>query len=422
MFALTARRNTKSQILRLNFREPEVSSYRKEDVVNRSVWGVLLIVGAAACGPGGIDTGGSPARRDGPPIRQPGDSYLTYYADDTGIRVRDARANVDSVLVSGATDVQSKPSPNGAYVGISYVRGDSSFMVMIDGQSGVVHPVHAGVRGTFTYAWAPGSDAIGVGYRPSSGRSAVLIVDTQGSVRNVGCSASNQFLAWRANGQVVVANSANVYTVRASNCATLETLPKRGKTQITYSHDGTRVVFERGGQLILASHNGANANPITNSQSGARNLVWSPSSRTLAFDLNSPRYRSVRHIGMFDVRRSQATFDGSEKPLGMPVDTNPCWSPSGSRLAFDRAYQRSGLGGDSYLQVERVVETFPGGQEATVSEELVRGRQVASDCLWADDDHIVAVTPDGVKIINVTDNVAYQMPEGAKVLYARVLR
>ncbi len=62
----------------------------------------------------------------GPPLVQPGDGYVMYYADNTGIRLRNTGARIDSVLLSAATDVQAKPSPDRNAVAVSFRRGGSA--------------------------------------------------------------------------------------------------------------------------------------------------------------------------------------------------------------------------------------------------------------------------------------------------------
>ncbi len=196
-----------------------------------------------------------PAR---PLLVQPVDGYVMYYADNTGIRLRNTVARVDSVLLSAATDVQAKPSPDRHAVAVSFRLGGSAHLIILDAATGAVSNVHsASGGGSYTFAWARGSDALGVGYRSTDGstRSAVLIADRAGNVRNVGCSVSNRFIAWRASGQIVVGDGTNIYAVDARNCETFATLPMSGKTDITYSPDGNRVAFKRGGALFLGDYN-----------------------------------------------------------------------------------------------------------------------------------------------------------------------
>ena len=346
-----------------------------------------------------------------------------YYADNTGIRLRNTGARVDSVLFSAATDVHAEPSPDNSAVAVSFRQGGSAHLVILDAATGAVLNVHSAPgSGSYTFAWARGSDTLGAGYRSTDGstRSAVLIADRAGNVRNVGCSVSNRFIAWRASGQIVVGDGTNIYTVDARNCETLATLPMRGKTDITYSPDGNRVVFKRGGSLFVAEYNGANAQQITDARSAASNPRWSPDSRKIAFEIQSSRYANITHVAVYDYVTGQATFRAEQRPLGVPDDHNPCWSPDGTRLSLDRSYARRGESG-SYVQKQKVITPVPGEDENVVLEELIRGAVPASEgCAWVDDSHIALVSTDGAKIFNVDTKVAYSLPDNVQLLFAKV--
>ena len=384
----------------------------------------LIAAGCASSGAGGP----VPSAAAGPPIAQPGDGYLMYYADATGVRIRSTGSVIDSVLIAGATDIEAKPSPDRSAVAVSYRQGDSTSLVLIDAASGAVSTVHSAAgRGSYTFVWARGSDALGAAYRPTggSGSGAVLIADRAGRVRNVGCTASNRFIAWRSGGggggQIVVGDGTNIYAVDARDCRTLATLPMRGKSHITYSPDGDRIFFKRAGSLFIAEYNGANAQQIAAPRSRAENMRWSPDSRKIAFEIQSPRYSNVTHVAVYDYATGQAAFNSEERPLGVPKDNNPCWSPDGTRISIDRTYSRRGEAGD-YVQKQKVIMRVPGNDEDVVVEELIRGSvsDERAACSWVDNLHIALVLADGPRILNVNTKVAYRMPSDARLLYVRV--
>ncbi len=396
-------------------------------VFGQSVLVVAVGLIAAGCASSGVPGSVSSAPA-GPPIVQPGDGYLMYYADATGVRIRSTGSVIDSVLIAGATDIEAKPSPDRSAVAVSYRGGDSTRLVLIDAGSGAVSTVHSAPgRGSYTFVWARGSDALGAAYRPTggSGSGAVLIADRAGRVRNVGCTASNRFIAWRSGGggggQIVVGDGTNIYAVDARDCRTLATLPMSGKSHITYSPDGNRIFFKRANSLFIAEYNGANAQQIAAPRSRAENMRWSPDSRKVAFEIQSPRYSNVTHVAVYDYATGQATFNSEERPLGAPKDTNPCWSPDGTRISIDRTYSRRGEAGD-YVQKQKVIMRVPGNDEDVVVEELIRGTvpDERDSCSWIDNRHIALVSADGPRILNVNTKVAYRMPSAARLLYARV--
>lgn len=391
----------------------------RDSIRRLMVCGVSFAVAACASGGGsGPDAEPVPA---GPPIDQPGGSFVMFYADPSGVRERRTSEEIDRVMIGGATDVTGLPSPNNRHVAVAYQRGDSTHLVMVDGETGASWSVHAAVgRGAYTMAWAGGSDALGVGFRPASGRGAVLIADLAGNVRNVGCSASNQFVAWRANGQVVVQNSRNIYTVDARNCNTLATLPITDKTELRYAHDGSHVTFLRGGTLFLAAYNGANTREVAGPNYRPADVRWSPDNRRIAFELQSQRFANITHIGIYDVSSGRATFNAEERALGVPRDVDACWSPRGDRLAWDRFYQRRGADGEPYLQKQVVVRPAGTPDETVLLEELIRGTPRSTvSCRWLDGTHLALDTNEGEQIVNADTRAAYLMPEGSRVLYAR---
>lgn len=392
---------------------------RSEGVRHRFVVATagLLAMGCAS-GPGGMEDV-TPA---GPPLVQPGDGYVMYYTNGSGIRVRDTGREVDSALISGARDVRAEPSPDRRRVALSYRQADVTSLIVVDRVSGHVSRVHDSPgNGEYTMAWSAAGDVLGVGYRAGGG-GGILVSDGNGNLRDVGCSASNRFLAWRGNGQAVVSDGRNVYTVNTTNCGTLATLPMQGKTDITYAPNGGRVAFRRGGSLFVANHDGANAQQITNARSNASNLRWSPDGGRLAFDVQSPQYADVTHIAIYDFATGQATFNAEERALGMPRDAQACWSPNGRTIAHERAYPRTDGSGQSYLQRQKVVRPITGSDETVLLEELVRGAPAADRgfCRWIDDSHLALQSNEGPRIYNIRTKTPYELPRDGRLLYAWV--
>ena len=193
-----------------------------------------------------------------------------------------------------------------------------------------------------------------------------------------------------------------------------------GKTDITYSPDGSRVAFKRANSLFVAEYNGANTQQIASARSAASNLQWSPDSRKIAFEIQSPRHDNITHVAVYDYATGNATFRADQRPLGVPDDHNPCWSPDGTRLSLDRSYARRGESGE-YVQKQKVITPVPGEDENVVLEELIRGAIPTSEgCAWVDDQHIALVSADGSKILNVDTKVAYSLPDNVRLLFAKV--
>ena len=386
---------------------------------------LALLAGGCASAPPVVVEEPEPDVSTGPPIVQPGDGYLMYYVDGADIHVRNTGATIDSVVVAGVSNVVASASPDGSHVAVAYARGDSAELVMIDTRKGGVSSVHSAPLGEYTLAWSVLGDSLGAALRPAAegSRGVVLIADIDGNARDIGCSVSNRFLAWRSNGQVIVGDAANVYTVSARDCSTLATLSRRERTQIRYSPDGNRVLYERNGGLIGARYDGASSQWIARSRYQPNNARWSPDGRRIAFEVQSEQYGNITHLAIYEYSTGRMEIHSDEKPLGVPRDMNPCWSPSGDRIAHDRDYFRSG-GGQEYVQRQKVTSATGGGTEVVVAEELVRDVSPAEPgpCAWIDDNHLVVTLADGPRIVNIETKVAYRLPENSRLLYATVLR
>ena len=384
---------------------------------------LALLAGGCASAPPVVEEP-APEIPSGPPITQPGDSYLMYYVDGTDIHVRETAAGVDSVILAEVTDVGAIVSPDRRHVALAYARKDSAMLAMIDVASGRVSAIHSGPAGEYTMAWSGEGDVLGAAHRPTAGgvRGAVFVADLDGAVRDIGCSGSNRFVAWRSDRQVIVGDVANIYTVDARDCRTLATLARRDKAEIRYSPDGSRVLYERNGGLIGARYDGSSSQWVARSRYEPGNAQWSPDGRRIAFEVQSPRFSNITHLAIYEYATGIMTVRDAEQPLGLPRDSNPCWSPSGDRISHDREYLRN-AGGQEYVQKQKVVTSPTSGEEVVVAEELVRDRQSVgvSGCGWIDDLHLALASIEGPRIYNVDTKVAYRLPESSRLLYAKVL-
>ena len=392
----------------------------KGQIVKHSLWVAAAGMLALGCASGRVAEDVAPA---GPAIVQPGDGYVMYYVDGSGIRVRDTGRGVDSALVAGATDVHAEPSPDRRRVAMSYRRGNMTNIIVVDGVTGRVSRVHGGPEGAeYTFAWSAAGNVLGIGYRGTE-TGGILVSDGNGNLRDVGCTASNRFVVWRGNGEAVVSDDRNIYTISTNDCSTLATFPMQGKSDITYSPNGSRVAFRRAGSLFVAEYDGANVQQIAAPRSSAAHLRWSPDSRRLAFDVQSQRFADVTHIAIYDFATGQATFDAEERALGMPTDARACWSPDGTSIAHERAYQRTDGSGQAYVQRQKIVRPVPGSDENVLLEELVRGTPAEDRwlCRWIDDRHLALQSNGGPRIYNVETRTAYELPRAGRLLYARVV-
>ncbi len=369
----------------------------------------------------------------------PGDNYAFVYHEGSTLGRHDTRTGADQHLASDASEVlAAAASPTGARVAVAYRSGDSSRVLVVDTESGSVMEVQAGdARTTYTMAWSLDGIRLGLGYRPQSGRGGITVVETDGSVRDMGCQASNQFEAWRSASQAVVQDGGAYYTVDASNCATLATLRKVGKTGMEYAPNGGRVAFYQDRtvtftnraepqsipELWIADYAGNGAKVVADFQSRARNSAWSPTADEITYEVVSRRWANTTHLVTYDVRTADYRYIAEEKALGVPNDFGACWSTGGRRFAHDRTYARN-TGTQPYTTRQVVVRQ--GTDETVVFDEVVdipASRYTAAkpaSCQWIGDRHLLISSRRGQSVVDVEDGETHRFPSDRKVFGVKV--
>ncbi len=353
----------------------------------------------------------------------PGENFVVYYNDDTGLRLRDTRIGSDTVLLPRSPVITNGEAAFGMGL-VAFVQrsGDSTWLRILVQGTDAPATVHRGGVGRYTYAWSRDRLQLAFGFEPASGpvgAAGIWVVSGGGEVRSVGCRAANGVHAWRSNRELLVSDSRNVYAVNAQTCATLATLPKQGKQSFAFASGGEKLSFSRGPELYIANYDGSGSQKISDPQVVARDVSWAADGSKVAFVINSPRFTNRTHVAVHDVATGRISYNDRESPLGVPNESNPCWSPDGRRLLFDRVFDRSD-GAQTYQTHQSV--TKRANAETVVFEELVRdGRRVSNTaCTWVDDRHILISTNSGFRVINVDDRSVYSIGDAESVLMVRV--
>jgi hypothetical protein len=387
-------------------------------VTKNNTWIMVLATGLVAAGCSSGSVGGSDLR---PPASEAefigpldGTNYLIVYADSTGVRWRDTRQGVDSLVLA---DVRPVGDPtlawDGSAAAFSYVRRDSVGVGVIRSGRAGIQTVHSGAAdGSYTLAF--GIDGrLGLGYRSGTG-SAMIAVDRDGTVRDMGCRASNLFHAFQGSSNAVVGDGRNVYTVSVTGCGTLTTLPRSGKTDFAFSPDGQRLSFlMSGGQqagMYIAQVNGAGARRVADAAFNPRNASWSPAGDRVAFEIRSRDHANVTHVAIHDVASGSISFADRERELGVPTDAGPCWSPNGRIVAHERRYARVGAT-QNYITRQLILKTAATGVETVLAEELLgQGREAVPTCWWIGLGHYVVRSSESFDVIDVTSKETYPIP------------
>ena len=353
------------------------------------------------------------------PPPEPGPTLsLLYTTPEDGLVLHDARRDTSRTL---ATDVSAKEaravSPSGRYVAFSYATADSSHLALLDLTTQTLQPVYA-VAGPVTYslAWHPDQDQLAFGhYHPTEngvrGPGGIHVATSDGTTRDVGCSAAREVLHWLPNGSLATRNDEKLYMVAAEDCATQASLDARRMHLIHYAPDGERAAYvhrelryDREGEeyvpdssLVLSGPRGENTETLFGNERHVRHLRWSPDGSELAFDV------AVQESG----HRQLVVYDGSRPIFLVDPDqttadqTHPRWSPSGTHIAFTLR-----TGEEAHAAVRVQGQTRRLGQ----TQGPVWG--------WLDERTVVVPGPDSVRVQTLDGTTRFTHPAPATLLHA----
>jgi len=350
--------------------------------------------------------------------------YLVYYDAPDGIHRQDTRIAQDTLVVPGVGVIQSVTAPDGRAAAVVYAHGDSATVALVSEEGGW-RPLFTGDRsGAFSVRFSLAGE-LGFGYEPSDESRGTIRVVEQGVVRDVGCTVSDRLFGWSTRGRLLVGDGRNLYTVNGRTCATVATLPLAGKRDVVVSPDGSRVAFQvRNGSrpgLYVSTNTGSGAVRVADPLFNPRHATWSPDASKLAFEIRSRRYANITHVAVHDMATGRVSFSEEETALGPPSDANPCWSPDGRRLAFDRVYARNS-GALRYTTRQRMVRNMSSGAERVLTEELVRdGDPVAGRvCWWIGSGHQVVRQAEGWRLVDVEAATVQPIPVSRRLVFAEV--
>jgi len=365
----------------------------------------------------------------------PGDNYAYVYQLGDAIRRHDTRTGTDELVLSGVGELSlAVANPSGSRVAVALRQGQGSRVVAIETETGSVTEVADDSLGaTYTMAWSLDGDALGVGVRFDAGGGDIRVLDADGTVRDIGCRASNRFEAWRSSSQAIVHDDVNFYTVNTADCATVATFAKAGKQDIAYAPNGRRVAFYQDRsvrftnrerpeiipELWIASFDGGGARVVADFQSRPRNSVWAPNAGRIVYEVVSRRWANTTHLVAYDIQGDAFSYVAEEKPLGVPNDFGACWSPDSRRFAHDRTYARS-TGTQAYTTRQVVVRQ--GTNEQVVLDEVIDlpPAQVVANrpasCQWMGSRYLLIATRRGHRVVDVDDGEVFEVPADRHVL------
>jgi hypothetical protein len=404
-----------------------------------------IAVMATACASGGSGE----AERATAPASEAGHAYV--YQSGEAIYRRDTRAGTDEPVIRNVGAVlAAAASSSGRQLAVAFRSGGSTRVVAVDNETGSITDVHEGPAGTvYTLAWSSGGDLLGVGFQHASG-GGVKLLDASGTVRDIGCEASDRIIGFRSSSEAIASDGTDFYTVRSQDCGTLATVARLGKSDLEFAPNGRRVAYYRQRtitftnrpqpevikELWIARHDGRGERLVADYQSRPQNAEWSANGDIIAYEVVSRRWTNTLHVVMYDVPGNTYIYEAEEKELGVPSDFNVCWSPDNHRIAHERTYARVGQA-QTYTTRHVVVRGQLGSpprprrqasDEKVVFEELIgeepsgmRADQGFAPCQWIGRHHLLISTRKGQRVIGVDDGTAQEFPADRRVLAAAAL-
>ena len=372
-------------------------------------------------------------------------SFLVWYSDSTGLRLLNTSANTDTVVLYHRVGLPTvRVSPNGHMFALPYYTNDSCTLVVFSSKGDQAWAIKSVSNTfTFTFGWSPDSKLLGIGYYSMEdflgklpkprGELFKWSVDDK-CLRTIPCRVAKRFEAWLPDGNMVVAGPKNLYVVDSTSCNTLSTVSTTNKLGIVLSPDGrhmlyrnrTSVYSEAEGrtlnvdELFVANADGTEITKALGYERKPRNAKWSPDSKTIVCDIESPRWSNVRNLAIFDLQTKKARLLVGEDALGAVEGEEPYWSPSGSKIVYDR-YKRYDSDDDrtpSFVELEKVVHEF----DTNRSRVIISGRSYLYSVFdsineptggtlgWAGDSVVVSFTTLWTRFYDMNGSLLYSMP------------
>jgi Tol biopolymer transport system component len=200
-----------------------------------------------------------------------------------------------------------------------------------------------------------------------------------------------------------------------------------------WSPDGSRLVFERGGQLYVINRDGTGLRRLTRRPTDARQPAWSPSGREIAFTREAS---GALWLMRADGSGRRVIYRGG---LDDTVD-RPAWSPDGRRIAF--GLREAGWGGSIAIvkreggAIRYVTDGRPGppedaepgdwpddhGPDWSPDGRRIVFTRVVWLCPQCDYEEIFSASPDGADVQWVTTDTSYPSsrpswsPDGTRIV------
>lgn len=237
-----------------------------------------------------------------------------------------ARVLLETDLVTAGVEgdvARGLESPSGTLVALHVVSRDGAAIALADRSTGLVDVVYdAGGLSELSMAFSPDGALLFVGERAASGGGVFEIDTATGTLRSVGCSASDVVLGVRTDGPVAVRDENNLYMVDAANCATLETFDVRRMTEIAISPAGDHLAYvhrelsynresrayEPDTTLHVVPTMGGEPIRVVGDKYAPRRISWLSGGSELAYDVVVQNGSGNRGLSIWSAESGQSTW------------------------------------------------------------------------------------------------------------------
>ncbi|PIQ60258.1 MAG: hypothetical protein COV99_11860 [Bacteroidetes bacterium CG12_big_fil_rev_8_21_14_0_65_60_17] len=246
--------------------------------------------------------------------------------EDVATEVPAAGLLMESDLVTAGIDgrvTHGLESPSGEGLALHVTSDDTASIVVADRSTSRIRTVHeAGMPTELSMAWSPDGEHLYVGQRGGSGSGIREIDASTGTVRNVGCSASDVILGVRDDGVLAVRGENNVYMVAREDCATRETFDARRMIEIAVSPGGSHLAYvhrelnynresgayEPDTTLHVVPTTGGEPTRIIGDRFAPRRISWLGNGSELAYDVVLQDDSGRRGLSIWSSARGQSSW------------------------------------------------------------------------------------------------------------------
>jgi TolB protein len=194
-------------------------------------------------------------------------------------------------------------------------------------------------RPAFAPAWSPDGSKIAFGRAMASGPEEIFTMSSDGTAvtRLTDNDRADSWPAWSADGRrIAFVQSAGdrgryrIVSVRSDGTGGHHVVA-RNAADPDWSPDGTRIAFDRDGQIMTMRPRGRDVRPVTTA--GGFEPSWSPNGRWIAFE------------DEWDIFKIRPDGTGLTQLTSTPIHEEwPAWSPNGRRIVYLRSRSNEELG------------------------------------------------------------------------------